>query len=326
MRAWRVKEHGPPSESLVLEDVEPPRPGPGEVAVDVRATSLNFADILLCEGVYQVRPPLPFTPGLEASGIVTAVGEGADVPIGAHVAGLAALPAGGYAEGALVRADAVLVFPDDVPFTDVTVLATTYQTAHVALHHRGHLQPGESLLVHAAAGGVGSAALQVGLAAGATVIATAGGPEKVELCRRLGADHAVDYRAEDLYATVMELTDGRGVDVVYDPVGGPVAEPSRRLLAWEGRYLVIGFASGEIPTFPGNHVLVKNYSIVGVHWGAYAGRSRAVLDEAHDDLLRLYREGSVRPEVSETVPLADLPAALAALADRRTLGRVVVVP
>ena len=311
---------------MVLEDVAPPSPGPGQIAVEVKAASLNFADILLCEGSYQVRPPVPFTPGMEASGIVTATGPGVDIPVGTHVAGLTALPAGGYAEHALVQAPAALVFPADVPFTDVTVLATTYQTAHVALHHRGAVAAGDWLLVLAGAGGVGSAAIQVGLAAGATVVATAVGPEKVETCRRLGAHHAVDYRAEDLYATVMDLTGGRGVDVVYDSVGGAIAEPSRRLLAWEGRYLVIGFASGDIEAFPANHVLVKNYSVVGVHWGGYPARDRAVVDRAHEDLIRLYREGLVRPEVTGTVALDGVAAGLEAIGERRTQGRLVLVP
>ena len=196
---------------------------------------------------------------------------------------------------ALVRSNAALVFPADVPFSDATVLYSTYQTSHVALFHRGSLKAGEWLLVNAGAGGVGSAAVQLGVAAGAQVIATAGGPDKVSTCRALGAHHCVDYNSADVYESVMEITAGRGVDVVFDPVGGPVAVACRRLLAWEGRYLVIGFAGGGIPEFPGNHVLVKNYSVIGVHWGAYPNHNRSVVEEAHADLLRLYSAGLVKP-------------------------------
>jgi NADPH2:quinone reductase len=327
VRAWRVDEVGHPRRSLRLVDGVPvPRPGPGEIGVRVGAGTVNFADILLCQGIYQDRPEPPFTPGLETCGVVEAVGPGVDVPLGSHVAGMAALPAGGFAEHAMIRAPAALVMPPDVPFTDATVLYSTYQTAHVALHHRAGLGPGEWLLVHAGAGGVGSAALQLGVAAGARVIATAGGPDKVELCRTLGAHDAVDYRADDVYERVMAITGGRGVDVVFDPVGGRVGDVSRRLLAWEGRLLVIGFASGEIPSYPANHVLVKNYSVVGVHWGAYPSHRREVIEAAHADLLRLYAEGAIRPAVTEVVDLEGIPAALDALEHRRSVGRIVLAP
>ncbi len=327
MRAWRVSELGHPSTSLHLDEVPGPVPGPGEVAIRVEAGNINFADILLCQGIYQDRPGVPFTPGLETSGIVEAVGPGVDVALGTRVAGMAALPHGGYAERALLRAATVIEFPIDIPATDVTVLFSTYQTAHVGLHHRGHIRAGEWLLVHAAAGGVGSAAVQVGLAAGARVIATAGGADKVAHCLALGAHHAIDYRAEDLYARVMDITNGAGVDVAYDPVGGAVGDVTRRLMAWEGRLVVIGFASGSIPSYPANHVLVKNYSIVGLHWGAYVEHGgRAVIDAAHADLMALYRRGAVKPDVSEIVSLDDIPRALAALEARQVSGRLVLVP
>lgn len=330
MRAWRVHEPGPPSDVLRLEDDVPdPVPGPGEVAIRVEATAVNFADILLCQGSYQVRPPHPFTPGLETCGVVEALGPGVDgLAVGQRIAGLSALPAGGYAERALVRAGSAVAVPDDVPPVDATVLYCTYQTAHVALHHRGGLRPGEWLLVHAAASGVGQAALQLGLAAGARVIATAGGAERVAGCLAAGAHHAVDYTAGDLYAEVMAITDGRGVDVAYDPVGGETGDVTRRLLAWEGRLLVIGFASGTVPSYPGNHVLVKNYSVIGVHWGAYADHEggRAVIEAAQDDLVRLYRAGAVTPDVGATLPLDGVPEALDRVAGRRSSGRLVVTP
>jgi NADPH2:quinone reductase len=317
---------GHPAVSLRLEDVDPPRPGPGEVAIRVGAGTVNFADILLCQGIYQDRPPTPFTPGLETSGVVEAVGPDVDLPIGAHIGGMAALPAGGFAERALVRAPAALVMPDHIPFTDATVLYSTYQTAHVALHHRGGLAEGEWLLVLGGAGGVGSAAIQLGVAAGARVVAVAGGPDKVALCRTLGAHHVVDHHHEDLYDTVMEVTEGHGVDVAFDPVGGVAGDVTRRLLAWEGRLLVIGFASGDIPAYAANHVLVKNYAVLGVHWSTYPHRRRPVVESAHADLLRLYDSGQVRPLVTDVVGLEGIPAALEALERRQVQGRIVVDP
>ena len=326
MRAWTVRELGHPSVSLRLERVPVPVPGPGEVVVRVEAGTVNFADILLCQGIYQDRPGVPFTPGLETCGVVEAVGPGVELPIGARVAGMCALPSGGFGERALVRAPSALVMPDAVAAADATVLYSTYQTAHVALHHRGRLAAGERLLVHAAAGGVGSAAVQLGVAAGAEVIAVAGGHAKAELCRDLGAHHVVDHAVEDVYGAVTAITEGRGVDVVFDPVGGPVTTPSRRLLAWEGRLLVIGFASGDIPSFPGNHLLVKNYSVVGVHWGVYHQHRPEVVEAAHADLLRLHAEGAISPVVTRVVDLGGIPAALEALEHRDVLGRVVVAP
>lgn len=327
MRAWRVNELGHPSQSLRLEDVPEPVPQVGEIAVRVEAGTVNFADILLCQGIYQDRPGVPLTPGLETCGVVEAVGPGVDVALGTRVAGMAALPRGGFAERALVRAATALVMPDDVPAADATVLYSTYQTAHVGLHHRAHLQSGEWLLVHAAAGGVGSAAVQVGIAAGARVIATAGGAAKVALCLALGAHHALDYGTDDVHATVMAITDGHGVDVAFDPVGGAVGDVTRRLMAWEGRLVVVGFASGVIPNHPANHVLVKNYSVVGLHWGAYVAHGgRAVVEASHADLLRLYRAGAIRPEVQETVGLDGIPDALARLEARQVTGRIVLVP
>lgn len=313
--------------SLSLEEVADPVPGPGEVAIRVEAGTVNFADILLCQGIYQDRPGVPFTPGLETCGVVEAVGDGVGLDAGTRIAGMAALPAGGYAEKALVRSGTAIAMPADIPAPDATVLYSTYQTSHVALHRRAHLRSGEWLLVHAGAGGVGSAAVQLGVAAGARVIATAGGPAKVDACRRSGAHHVIDYDTDDVHAAVMDLTGGRGVDVAFDPVGGEIGDLTRRLMAWEGRLVVIGFASGDIPSYPANHLLVKNYSVVGLHWGAYVEHGgRAVVEAAHEDLLRLYREGHVRPPVVESVPLDEVPRALAALEARQVAGRLVVTP
>ncbi|MFV0525294.1 MAG: NADPH:quinone oxidoreductase family protein [Acidimicrobiales bacterium] len=328
MRAWRVEELGHPSVSLrLVEDLPGPEPGPDEVRIRVEAGNVNFADILLCQGVYQDRPEVPFTPGLETSGVVEAVGPGVGLAVGTRVAGMAALPAGGYAEQALVRAPTALVVPNDVPPVTATVLYSTFQTAHVGLHHRAALREGEWLLVHGASSGVGAAAVQLGVAAGARVIATAGSDIKRAHCRDLGADHVLDSRQGDLRAQVLDLTGGRGVDVAFDPVGGSVGETTRRVMAWEGRLVVVGFASGGIPSYPANHVLVKNYAVLGLHWGAYVEHGgRAVIEAAHADLLALHRAGRIDPDVAGTLSLDEVPGALAALEARTVVGRLVVTP
>ncbi|MDH3294514.1 MAG: NADPH:quinone oxidoreductase family protein [Acidimicrobiia bacterium] len=328
MRAWRVNELGHPSTSLRLEhDLPLPEPGPGQVRIRVGASNINFADILLCQGVYQDRPGVPFTPGLETAGIVEAAGDGVDLEPGTLIAAMAALPAGGYAEYALARAPTALTFPDDVPAPSATVLYSTFQTAHVALHRRAGLSEGEWLLVHGASSGVGEAAVQLGVAAGARVIATAGSPAKRDHCANLGARHVLDSRGIDLQSEIMDITAGRGVDVAFDPVGGPVGDLTRRVMAWEGRLVVIGFASGEVTNYPGNHVLVKNYAVLGLHWGAYVEHGgRGVLEEAHAELLSLYRSGAIQPPVSSTIPLEEVPQALAALEDRTVIGRLVLTP
>jgi NADPH2:quinone reductase len=216
--------------------------------------------------------------------------------------------------------------PEGMPDEKAASLYLTYQTGYVGLHRRAHLQAGEVLLVHAGAGGVGSAAIQLGKAAGATVIATAGGERKVEVCRQLGADHAVDYTSEDFVPVVKDVTNGRGADVVYDPVGGDVFDRSRRCIAFEGRLVVVGFTSGRIPEAPANHVLVKNYSVVGLHWGLYRTYDPAVFGTVHEELGRLWAKGEIDPLVSQALPLTEAPQALKALAERSTVGKVVLLP
>lgn len=328
MRAWRIEELGHPSVALRLDDDTPePVPGPGQVRVRVEAGIVNFADILLCQGVYQDRPGTPFTPGLETSGVIEVVGPDVDLEPGTRIAGMTALPAGGYAERALVRASTAVVVPDDVSPDAATVLYSTFQTAHVGLHHRAGLTSGEWLLVLGASSGVGAAAVQLGAACGARVVAAAGSNEKRDHCRRLGASHVVDSRGSDLRADVLEITGGDGVDVVFDPVGGPAGEAARRLMAWEGRLVVIGFASGDIPTYPSNHVLVKNYSVVGLHWGAYAEHGRAdVIQATHAQLVDLYRQQAINPDISRVVALKEIPDALEAIEQRTVTGRLVMMP
>jgi NADPH2:quinone reductase len=318
MRAWRVHELGNPDDVLKLEDVEQPTPGDGQVLVKVRAAALNFPDILMAQGSYQEKPPLPYTPGFELCGEIVDTGQ--------RVIGAPSGGPGAFAEYALMDAAAAWPAPEGLSDEKAAALYLTYQTGLVGLHRRANIQPGDWLLVHAGAGGVGSAAIQLGKAAGAMVIATAGGAHKVEVCRQLGADHAIDYTTEDFVAVVKEVTGGHGADIVYDPVGGDVFDKSRRCIAFEGRLVVVGFTSGRIPEAPANHLLVKNYSVVGLHWGLYRTMDPSRIGMVHEELVRLVEEGYVDPLVSSALPLDQAPQALAALADRGTVGKVVLVP
>jgi len=321
-----VHELGEPVDVLTLEDVPSPSPGPGEVRLDVAAAALNFPDILMCRGEYQVKPPLPFTPGSEVAGTVTAIGEGVDtVGMGERVLGIPKFGDGGLADETLAAAATVYPVPATLDWSAAAALHITYQTGYLALHRRAALRPGETLLVHAGAGGVGSAAIQLGRAAGARVFATAGGPEKVQVCRDLGAELAVDYRRDDFVAAVKDATDGAVADVIYDPVGGDVFDRSRKCVAFEGRILIIGFTGGRIADAPTNHALVKNYSVVGVHWGLYNLMEPQLIRETHDELIRLHAAGEISPLVSEALPLEEASAALARLASRATHGKIVCV-
>lgn len=326
MRTWHVRQLGDPEQALKLTEVEEPVPGPGEVVVEVEAAALNFFDILLCRGEYQERPELPFTPGGEISGTIREAGEGAGMRAGQRVIATPPLPRGGYAEKVAIPESSVFPVPESIPFTKAAALPITYQTAHVALHHRARLQAGETVLVHAGAGGVGSAAIQLAKAAGARTIATAGGPEKVEVCRRLGAEIAIDYREENFVEVVKEATGGRGADVIFDPVGGEVFDGSRRCVAFEGRVVVIGFAGGRIAEAPTNHVLVKNYAVVGMHWGLYTRVMPDLVRSTHRELIHLYGERKIDPLNFETVPFEELPQALRLLGSRGTYGKLVMNP
>lgn len=324
MRAWRVHELGEPAEVLQLDEVDDLRPSPGRVVLDVEAASLNFSDVLLCRGGYQVKPSLPFTPGAEAAGTVAAVGEGVtDLELGQRVLATPEVGHGAFSEQTLASAADVFPIPGSMAFAVAASMHVTYQTAFVALRRRAAIRPGEVLLVHAGAGGAGSAAIQLGRAAGARVFATAGGVEKVEVCRRLGAELAVDYRVEDFVDIVKEATGGRGADVIYDPVGGDVFDRSRRCIASEGRILVIGFTGGRFAEAPTNHVLVKNYSVVGVHWGLYRERAPEYVREVHERLCRLHEQGAIDPLISDRVAFEEIPTALTRLAGRGTWGKIV---
>ncbi len=326
MKAWLLHEPGDPWDNLRLDDIEPPSPGPHSVRVRVDACDLNFADILQCQGSYQVRLPTPFVPGMNVAGTILEVGEHVDLEVGQRIIGSSIGGHGGYAEQTIMKPSVSNVIPDRVSAITAVGMHVTYGTSWFALHRRGNLQPGETVLVLAAAGGVGSSAVQLAKAHGCWVIAAAGGPEKVETCRRLGADVVVDYTNDDLYERVMEATSGRGCDVVYDPVGGDYFDIARRLVAWEGRLLVVGFASGRIPMAPANHVLVKNYSVVGVHMGAYRQFDDKPFEQCYRELYDLLLAGQIDPLVSEVIGFDDVPRALKDLFDRKTTGRVVFDP
>ncbi|MFJ5773847.1 NADPH:quinone oxidoreductase family protein [Streptomyces sp. NPDC093094] len=316
MQAWRVHENGEPNEVMRLDDVERPTPGDGQVLLRVRAANVNFPDALLCRGHYQVTPPLPFTPGVEICG---------ETEDGRRVIANPVLPHGGFAEYAVADARALLPAPDALDDAEAAALHIGYQTGWFGLHRRARLEAGETLLVHAAAGGVGSAAVQLGKAAGARVIGVVGGAGKAAVARELGCDVVIDRREEDVVAAVKEATGGRGADVIYDPVGGAAYTQSTKVVAFEGRILVVGFAGGTVPTPALNHALVKNYSILGLHWGLYNTKNPKLVLRCHEELTELAARGAIRPLVSERVPLDGAAAAVQKVADGLTTGRIAVV-
>jgi NADPH2:quinone reductase len=319
-----VRELGGPG-SLEREELDAVSADPGQVVMDVSAAGCNFFDILITQGKYQVRPELPFSPGAEVAGTVRGVGEGVErFSVGDRVSGF--LEYGGFASTVAVPQERVFPMPPQMTFEEAAALGIVYQTSYVGLVRRANLREGETLLVHAAAGGVGLAAVQIGVALGARVIGTAGTPDKLDLVKQHGADAVINYREDDWVARVKELTDGRGADVIYDPVGGDTFDLSMKCIAFEGRILVIGFASGRIPSAQMSRVLVKNFSLVGLHWGLYFEKNLRVLQDTQEALSRLYADGKIAPLVSATYPLTEAAAALEALAARRTTGKVVLIP
>ena len=310
---------------LRVSEIPEPKAGPGALQVEVRAAGCNFFDTLIVQGKYQVKPAFPFTPGGEISGVVSAVGEGVEgFSVGDRV--LAGTQTGGFAETAVVPANYAHLLPDGMSFEEGAAIPTIYPTSYAALVFRANLQAGETLLVHAAVGGVGSAALQIGKALGARVIATVGGAEKAQIARSLGADEVVDYRVDDFIARVGEITGGSGADVIYDPVGGDVFDRSLKCIAWNGRLLVVGFASGRIPEVKANRILLKNIAVMGIHWGAYLVSEPARVPETFESLFALYRDGMIKPLIYNTYALEDLPSALAELTSRKTHGKLIITP
>jgi NADPH:quinone reductase len=327
VKAWQLSRYGEPEDVLELADVPRPVPGPGQLLVRVLAATANFPDVLMCRGSYQVRPPLPFSPGVELCGEVVETGaEVTGFAAGDRVIGGAALPSGAFAEFAVMDAAGTFPAPAGLDDAEAAPFLVTYQTGWIGLHRRARLREGETLLVHAAAGGVGSGAVQLGKAAGARVIGVVGGPEKARLAREIGADVVVDRYTSDFVAVVKEVTEGKGANVVYDPVGGEAFRRSTKCIAFEGRIVVVGFASGDVPSAALNHALVKNYDILGLHWGLYERVNPAVVRDCQAELIRLADAGAIRPLITERLPLADVPDALRRLGAGATAGRIVFQP
>ena len=326
MKAVLCKQFGPP-ESLVIEELPSPKAGAGEVVVSVKAASLNFPDVLIIQNKYQFKPPLPFSPGSEMSGVVKEVGEGVKgYKPGDRV--IAFTTYGAFAEEVKVDAGRLVPIPAGMDYNSAAAFLLTYGTSDHALRDRGMLKAGETLLVLGAAGGVGLAAIEIGKAMGATVIACASSADKLEVCKQHGADAGINYATEDggkeMREKIKELTGGKGVDMVYDAVGGPYSEPALRSTAWRGRFLVVGFAAGDIPKIPLNLTLLKGCSIVGVFWGDFARREPKAFAESIGQLGKWFREGKLKPHVSQTFPLAQAVDALKLMAARKVKGKVVL--
>jgi len=311
-------------EALHWRELPTPEPQPGEVRIAIKASSLNFPDLLIVQGKYQFKPPLPFVPGSEFAGTVDAVGAGVThLAMGAPVAAIAGT--GGFGTHACVKAAQVMPLPPGFALEDGAAFAFTYGTSHHALMDRAQLKAGETVLVLGAAGGVGTAALQIAKAAGARVIAAASTDEKCALCSQLGADATLNYSTQDVRETLKALTDGKGPDVVYDPVGGALAEPVFRSIAWRGRYLVVGFAGGGIPALPWNLALLKGASVVGVFWGDFVKREPKANAAALTQLAQWYGQGKIKPVLDQVLPMSEIRAAYARMGSRQVLGKLLLV-
>ncbi len=323
MKAILCHDYGAP-DSLVLGELPDPEAGPGKAVIDIHVAGANFVDALCIQGTYQIKPPLPFVPGMELAGVVRAVGDGvSNVLPGDRVACLAGI-GGAFAERIAVKADRLVKIPDKMDFDTGAGFSLTYCTSLYALENRGHIAAGENLLVLGAAGGVGLAAVDLGKALGARVIAAASSDEKLAKCREFGADALINYDSEDLKARVKELTAGGGVDLVYDPVGGNYSEIALRTMGWNGRFLVIGFANGEIPRIPINLTLLKGCEIVGVDWGQFGARFPAETAPVLERVMQLFEQGKINPCVTQRYSFADAPRALNDLLARKVVGKAVI--
>ncbi len=322
MKAVLCKAFGPPDQ-LEIAAIDAPTPGAGQALVAIEAAGVNFPDALIVQGKYQLRPPFPFTPGSDIAGVVTGVGEGVDATlVGTRVMGFCLL--GGFAEQVACDARNLAPIPPGVASVTAAASLMTYSTSYYALKDRGQLRAGETLLVLGAGGGVGMGAVELGHIMGARVIAAAGSDEKIAACQRVGADATINYATEDLRERIKALTEGKGPDVIYDPVGGDYAEPALRSIGWGGRYLVIGFAAGDIPRIPLNLALLKGCSIVGVFWGAFTERDPKGNQANIRQLVTWLADGTINPTISATYPLADAPHALDDLLARRVTGKAVI--
>ncbi|MAZ04663.1 MAG: NADPH:quinone oxidoreductase [Sneathiella sp.] len=322
MKALVCKEFGDP-DILVMEDIPEPEVKEGMVKIEVHSVGLNFPDTLMIAGKYQFKPPFPFSPGMESSGIVTAIGKGVTkVAVGDRV--MANHGVGGFAEYVLAPEDSTYKIPDNMPFDQAAGFPVTYGTTYHALVDRGHLKPGEVLLVHGAAGGVGLNAVELGKALGATVIGTVGSDEKIDIVKQYGAEHVINYSKESIRDRVKELTDGKGADVIYDPVGGDAFDQSMRCINWDGRLLVIGFASGRIAELKTNLVLLKGCSVIGVFWGDFARRTPEKNRANFQAMLDMVEEGKIKPHVSMHFPLEQGADAMKALLSRKSTGKIII--
>lgn len=322
MKAWMVHEFGTYREQLKLEECEPPKPGRGAATMQVHSASAIFADLLCIAGQYQIKHTLPFTPGFEAAGVVLEAGEGSRFKPGDRV--IAANARGAWTERMLLDTGNEYLIHDGMSDSEASAFVINYLTSYFGLAHKGRLQAGETLLVLGAAGGVGTAAIQIGKALGAEVIAAAGSAEKLEICRRCGADHAINYVEDDLVSPVKDLTGGRGADVVYDPVGSDVFDLSTRCIAVDGRIVVVGFAGGRIPEIRVNRLLLKNFAVTGFFMGTYQAHQPELVDEYLKLLYRWYDEGKLKPIVYREYAMDDLPEGLAAIEGRKSYGKVLI--
>jgi NADPH:quinone reductase len=323
MQAW-LCENPVGVEALQWKEMPTPNPKAGEVLIEIKAASLNFPDLLIVQNKYQMKPPLPFVPGSEYAGVIAAVGDGVtQLKVGQSVACLSGT--GGFATHTIAPAALCMPLPPGFPHVDAAAFIMIYATSYHALVDRGQLKPGETVLVLGAAGGVGTSAIQVAKALGARVIAAASSDEKCALCKSIGADATINYGREDLREAIKTLTDGKGLDVVYDPVGGDLAEPALRSVGWRGRYLIIGFASGSIPSLPLNLPLLKGSSLVGVFWGSFAKHEPKANAAMLAELARWYGEGKIKPVIDRTMPMAELKAAFAHMGSRTVKGKLVMV-
>ena len=309
---------------LVIDEIEQPKPKPGQVLIKVHTAALNFPDILLIAGKYQVKPPLPFTPGLEVAGTIEAVGDGVPQFKPGHRV-MAQVDMGGFAEYAIALVSGVQPLPDSMNEADGAAFLLAFQTSYFALMHRGQLQKGETVLIHSAAGGVGLAAVQLARALGAgKIIGTAGSNEKLKLIRENGADIAVNYQTEDFVEVVKRETQGRGANLIFDPVGGEVGERNVKCVAFEGRIVLIGFTSGKFSSFAANHILIKNYSVVGLHWGLYRQQNAAKIMAAQKELFALSEAGKIKPVIGGRYPMEKVADAMEFLASRKAVGKIVL--
>lgn len=322
MKAWRVHEFAPYRQALVWEECDDLEPFPESTVIKVHAAGVNFPDILFIEGEYQIKPPLPFVPGIEAVGTVTKVGENSRYSIGDRIV---ATGIGAFAEQMIAIDKVAFKVPDDMNDVDAAAIRIVYETSYMAIKYRAHLQPDEVLLVHGGAGGIGTSAIQVGKALGATVIATATGERDIEVCFHTGADHVIDWKNEDIVSEVKRLTGGRGADVILDPVGGDAFDASTHCINFEGRLIVIGFASGRIPEIKAHMILNKNMSVTGFFWTNYLYKRPDLVAKFQDEINDYYEAGKFHPVVSKALPMSALPDALDTITTHHAFGKMVLL-